>query len=214
MRKTGLWAASLALAGCTGALLDTEAPASSLYVIAPAPAGAAPAQASPIDLSIGRPDVAPGLDTHRIAVLKGRQLDYYRTARWGGTTAEVVQRFLVDSLEDQGLFRSVTAEQARVAGDYVLDIEVRDFQAEYAGGGAPTVRVKMIGRLIRVVDRELAASVVAEASAAAGDNRMGAVAVAFEKAAQQVALDLAQKVAAAAASDAPALRAARGDRAR
>ena len=92
-------------------------------------------------------------------MLEGRQLDYYRGARWGGSTIEVVQTLLVDSLEDQRLFRSVTAEQARVAGDYVLDVEVRDFQAEYANGGAPTAHVTMIGRLIRVVDRELVATV-------------------------------------------------------
>ena len=165
----------------------------------------------PVDLSIGRPDVAPGLDTNRIAVLDGRRLDYYRAARWGGSTTEVIQTFLVDSLEDQRLFRSVTAEQARVAGDYVLDIEVRDFQAETADGVAPTVRVKMIGRLIRVVDRELAATVSAEARNTASEDRMYAVAAAFEDAAQQVAIELARKTAAAITADAPKLSAARGE---
>jgi cholesterol transport system auxiliary component len=203
-------------AGCSGSLLETDLPTASIYVIAPVQAAPVQANASTlaVDLSIGRPDVSPGLDTNRIAVLKGRQLDYYRAASWGGSTLEVVQTFLVDSLEDQRLFRSVTAEQARVAGDYVLDVEVRDFQAEYANEGSPpVVRVKMIGRLIRIVDRELVASLAAEAQNPASADRMHAVAAAFEKTAHQVALELAQKTAAAIAGDEANLSAARGVRA-
>jgi cholesterol transport system auxiliary component len=196
-----LGALSVVLSACGGSLLETDLPPNVLYVIEPAPAPTPQTEGLPVDLSIGRPDVSPGLDTNRIAVLKGRQLDFYRAARWGGSTTEVVQTFLVDSLEDQRLFRSVTAEQARVAGDYVLDIEVRDFQAEYAGDGPPAVRVKMLGRLIRVSDRELAATVAAEATAPAADNRMHAVAAAFEIAAHKVALDLARQTASAVAAD-------------
>jgi cholesterol transport system auxiliary component len=201
--------------GCSGSLLDTDLPAASIFVIAPAPPATLQSNAATraVDLSIGRPDVSPGLDTNRIAVLKGRQLDYYRGASWGGSTADIVQAFLVNSLEDQALFRSVTAEQARVAGDYVLDVEVRDFQAEYAKDGAPPiVRVRMIGRVIRIVDRGLVATVVAEAQSAASADRMHAVVAAFETGAQKVALDLAQKTAAAIAADEPGLSAARGVR--
>lgn len=201
----------LALAGCTSSLLETDLPPSKSYVLAPAPAAMSNITAAQVDLSIGRPDLAPGLDTDRIAVLKGQQLDYYRAARWGGRTIEVVQALLVDSIEDQKLFRSVTAEQARVAGDYVLDVEVRDFQAEYASENeAPTVNVRMIGRLIRIVDRKLVGTVSAQTKNKAADNRMTAVAAAFEKAAQQVAVELAQKTAAAVAGDEANLRAARG----
>ena len=145
----------LASTGC-GSLLDTDLPASTSYVLAPVPASSTGISRSDADLSIGRPDVAPGLDSERIAVLKGRQLDYYRGAQWGGRMTEVVQTLLVDSFEDQQLFRSVTSEQARVPGEYVLDVSVRDFQAEYAGGSeAPTAHVTILGRLIRVTDRQL-----------------------------------------------------------
>jgi cholesterol transport system auxiliary component len=210
----GTLLSSVALVGCTGSLLETDLPPASIYVIAPAPTPQSKdANTLAVDLSIGRPDVGPGLDTNRIAVLKGRQLDYYRAASWGGSTREVVQTFLVDSLEDQRLFRSVTAEQARVAGDYVLDVEVRDFQAEYANEGEPPVaHMKMVGRLIRVVDRELVATIAAEAQTLASADRMHAVAAAFETTAHRVALDLAQKTAAAVAGDKAKLSAARGVR--
>jgi cholesterol transport system auxiliary component len=198
------------LAGCTGSLLESDLPPSTSYVLAPVPAAADAIAATRADLSIGRPDVAPGLDTDRIAVLKGRQLDYYRGARWGDRAANVVQSMLVASFEDQGLFRSVTPDRARVAGDYVLDVEVRHFQAEYASdNAAPAAHVMIVGRLIRVVDRQLVGTLVAEARSKAQDNRMRAVIAAFETAAQQVALDLAQKTAAAVAADEQAPRTAK-----
>lgn len=204
-RGLGAWARgvmvapALIIAACTGSLFDSDIPASAKYVLAPVPPAstAGTSVAAQKDISIGRPDVAPGLDTQRIAVLNGRKLDYYRGANWGGSTNEMVQTLLVSSLEDQRLFRSVTAEQARVAGDYALDIEVRDFQAEYSDSQqAPEVRVTIYGRVIRVVDRELAGTVTATAQRRAVDNRMGAVIAAFEAAAQQVALEIAQKTAA------------------
>jgi len=193
------------IAGCsTGSLLDSELPVPTSYVIAPLPAASSPTRsaASQVDIAIGRPDVAPGLDTPRIAVLRGRQLDYYRGVQWGGNTLEVVQSLLVNSLQDQKLFRSVTSEQARVAGAYMLDSEVRDFQAEYAGTtAAPTVRVTIVGRLIRIADRALVDTVPATATRIATDNRMTEIAAAFEAAAQEVAQTIARDAAAAVSRD-------------
>jgi len=202
MRRAVLGVAMFACGGC-GSLLDTKLPVATSYVLAAAPATSAGVTRSDADLSIGRPDLAPGLDTERIAVLKGRELDYYRGAQWGGRTTELVQTLLVDTFEDQQLFRSVTAEQSRVSSDYVLDVSVRDFQAEHASDSeAPTAHVTIVGRLIRVSDRQLVQTYAATAESRASDNRMNAVAAAFQTAAQKVVLELAQKTATAIASDA------------
>ncbi len=185
------------LTGCsTASFFDSETPTPTNYVLASVPPAASATQsaASSIDLAIARPDVSPGLDTRRIAVLRGRQLDYYRGTEWGGSVTEIVQTLLVSSLDDQKLFRSVTSEQTRVSSEYLLDVEVRDFQAEYAAaGGNPQIRITMVGRLIRIADREIIASVSASALKSASDNRMGEVAAAFEAASQQVALEIASK---------------------
>jgi cholesterol transport system auxiliary component len=213
--KTGLLAvvAALSCAACsTGSLFDSDVPTPSGYVIAAAPPGSLTgAPTTQVDVSIGRPDFAPGLDTDRIAVLKGRQLDYYRGVRWGGRTVEVVQSVLVSTINDQQLFRSVTAEQARVANDYMLDVEVRNFESDYANGAIPEAHVMIIGRLIRVVDRKLVTTVTSNARVAAREESMTSVAAAFESAAQKVALDLAQQTAVAVAADQPTLRKARGE---
>jgi cholesterol transport system auxiliary component len=197
-----LWL-SIACGGC-GSLLDSDIPVPVNYVLAPAPAAAKATEsaASLVDLSIGSPDVAPGLDTQRIAVLRGRELDYYRAAQWGARTAQMIQTLLVASLQDQRIFRSVTPEQARVSGEYLLDLEVRDFQAEYSNDQAlPTVRVGLVGRLIRVTDRQLLDTVVASTTRAATANRLEAVTAAFESAGQWVALELARQTSAAVIRD-------------
>ena len=204
--------ASLSMSACsTGSLFDSDTPVSTSYVLAAAPgsenAGTSPR--IPVDVSIGRPDLAAGLDTDRIAVLEGRQLDYYRRVRWGTRASELIQNLLVDSLEDQSLFRSVTAERTRVAGDYLLDVQVRDFQAEHTQGDrVPLVHVAMVGRLVRVIDRELVATVSADAQVTADDNRMSAVAAAFEAASQQAILDIARQTAAAVETDRASLSSA------
>lgn len=204
--------AVLSCAACSGSLFDSDLPVPTSYVLASAPAGSVSGVPKTlVDVSIGRPDFAPGLDTERIAVLKGRQLDYYRGVRWGGRSVEVVQSMLVSSFNDQQLFRSVTAEQARVANDYTLDIEVRNFEAEYANGSEPEAHVMIIGRLIRVFDRKLVTTVSSDARVAAREERMAAVAMAFESAAQKVALDLARQTAVAVAEDQPTLRKVRGE---
>ena len=206
MRTAGIRSALVCVlavcSGCTGSLFESDTPVSINYVLAPAKTAAGSSAATQADLAIGRPSVAPGLDTQRVAVLRGRELDYYRTARWGGGTSEIMQSMLIGSLHNQRLFRSVTAEQARVAGDYVLDVDVRDFQAEYGSAAAPTVHVAVIGRLIRVSDRQLVDSIVSDAEQVAAEDRMSAIAAAFESASQKISLDLAQKAAAAIAADA------------
>jgi cholesterol transport system auxiliary component len=194
-------------------LFDSDTPVPTNYVLAPAPAASETTNAAPVDISVSRPDLAPGLDSDRIAVLRGRLLDYYRGVRWGTRAIELIQTLVVDSLEDQKLFRSVTPEQARVAGDYVLDLQVRDFQAEYADrANRPVVHVALVGRLIRIIDRELVATVISEARSEAEEERMSAVTAAFERASHEAILDLGKQVAEVVNGDAETLRTARNEK--
>ena len=199
----------LSLSACsTGSLFDSDTPVPASYVLAPAPPAQDLGAPVPADVSVSRPDLAAGLDSDRIAVLNGRKLDYYRRVRWGTRAVEMIQNLVVDSLEDQHLFRSVTPEQARVAGDYVLDLQVRDFQAEYVdGANKPIVHVALVGRLIRIIDRELVTTVTSDARVDAQDNRMTAVAAAFEAAAHQAILEMGQQTVDAVKQDQSALEA-------
>ena len=189
--------ALLTLTGCSGGFFETKLPVPTTYVLAPATQAGNSAPLANVDLAIGMPSPAPGLDTERVAALyDSRRLDYYRDVQWGATAAGVVQSVLTASMQNQQLFRSVTTEQARISATHLLDLQLRDFQAEYTGGGTvPTIRVTVVASLIRLKDRKLLASIPATAAVAAAENRMSSVIAAFESAAQQVALSIGTQTA-------------------
>lgn len=192
-----------ASSACTGSLLESDLPLPQIYVLAPI-ASPATRSSTPVgDVVIAEPSAAPGLATDRIAVLYAdRRLDYYAAARWGGNATQVVQSLLVASLQNLGGFNSVSATPAGVAGSHVIDMELRDFQAEYGGGGAlPAVRVTLVAHVLRVRDRHLLDTVMATAVVPATENRLAAVVGAFEAAARQVATQLGAESAAAIAAD-------------
>jgi len=194
----------LSLFGCTGSILQSKVPTPSFYVLGAAPSDGTAAAALPVDLAIANPTAAPGLDSDRIAVLhEARRLDYYQDAQWGATLPHVVQSLLVGSLQNQKSFRSVTTEQARVSASFLLDLEVRDFQAEYANeSSAPTVRVTLIASLIRIKDRKLVGTFPVTFTATATENRLGAVVAAFESAARQAVSTVGKQTASAVAATA------------
>lgn len=197
MRRLPAFVCLSLLAGC-GSLFESKLPVTTVYVLSTAPSASSepPNAAVSADISIGHPIVTPGLDTERIAIVRGNELQYYAGATWGSTTSQVMGAFLVGSFQNQQLFRSVAPEDARAASDYLLDIEVTAFQAEYGSEAVPTVRVALVGRIIRVKDRRLVATIPVEASQRASQNHMTAVVAAFEIAAREVAIALAQKSAA------------------
>jgi len=192
------------LGGCTGSLLETKYAVPTTYVLAPLPASGSKAS-SAVDIAIAVPAAAPGLDTERIATLhEARRLDYYQDARWGATAAAVVQSMIVASLQNQQLFRSVTPEQARVSATHLLDLQLRDFQAEYASDGAvPAVHVTLVATLVRLKDRKLLTSFSTTATVRAQENKLSVVLAAFESASHQVIKELSEKSVAALASEGP-----------
>lgn len=188
----------LVLGGCVGSLFESKQPVETIYVLAP-PAATPSAQPVQADLAIASPRLAPGLEGMRIAVLKGRELNYYSGARWGAELGQLVQNFVVQTLAGQGDFRSVASADVRAQSEYVLYVEVVHFQAEYTNGAAPQVHVAFTGRLLKFNDRELIDTVSADVLVPADDNRMGAVIAAFETAARQASAQLGDKVARAVA---------------
>ncbi|MGE0115725.1 MAG: ABC-type transport auxiliary lipoprotein family protein [Steroidobacteraceae bacterium] len=189
--------ATLALTGCVGEILQSKVDEPQTYVLQASDAGTA-AVAYPIRLSVALPSATPGLDTQRIVVLRnGNRLDYYYGARWGGTAPQVVQSFLISLLQNQQGYKNVVAESARLDADYLIDIDLRHFQAEYVNGkDAPTIHVALWATVSEVKSRKSVAALQASASVAASDNRLGAVVTAFQSATQQASASLSEQLAA------------------
>jgi cholesterol transport system auxiliary component len=183
------------VAGCGGSLFKTAIPASQTYQLTPLAADA-PAVA-PFDalLLVGLPVVAPGLDSERIAVLHpDRRLDYFAGSQWGAPVPEVVQNIVVASLQNTGRMRGVQRDLANFRPDFVLQLDVRAFQAEYAGDGAPQVRVDIIATIGRLNDRRSMLSIPAVAVEQADANTLTAVTAAFDKALQSAVRTLLASV--------------------
>ena len=198
LKKRGVRAltagALLMMAGCSGFRSD-EAPAQ-VYTIDPVfEASKVETPATAPSLRLLRPLVAPGLDNERIALRRSSQrLDYYAASRWPTPVPEFVQSLAIEALRASGKYRAVQSDGAAFAADEVLQIEIRRFQAEYSGEGAPVVHVQLLATLGNRTDRKALASVSAESSVNASENRMQAVVAAFQKAATSALTELVQQL--------------------
>jgi cholesterol transport system auxiliary component len=214
-------AAPLIFSGCAGSLFKTKVAPPTLYLLAVVPpadaaaAGAASAPAAELkaDLAVLKPRVRAGLDNDRIAVLyRDRRLDYFADARWSGPLDEVVQDLVVQLFHSRAGLRNVSGDASAFASAYWLEIEVADFQAEYAGaaqaaggpadGGAPpNVHVHLLARIGSSADRRIIARFEADARQPATANRLGAIVDAYNRAANQALMQIAASCAMALAPE-------------
>jgi ABC-type uncharacterized transport system auxiliary subunit len=179
------------LTGCTGSLFRSKVVPPSTYLLS-APPGTNAASSGPadapaplaVDLAVLKPRVRAGLDTDRIAVLyPDRRLDYFSDARWSGPLDDVMQDLTVQAFRNGARLQNVSSDASAFVSGYWLEIEVADFQAEYASAGAPpTINVRLLARLASAGDRNILGSFTAAARQTAADNRLTAIVDAYERA--------------------------------
>ncbi len=181
----------LPLAGCLST--GSKAPAADIYTLtAPATAPASAAPAPTAVLSVLRPETAAGLHSERIALLQaGHRLDYFAASRWSGPLPELVQTLAMEALEGGGRFRSVQTDTVPFAADYVLQLQIRHFEADYSGAGPPVAHVAIDATLGRSSDRAIVQTLTAESSVPAAGDRMLNIINAFEQASSTVLQQLA-----------------------
>jgi cholesterol transport system auxiliary component len=135
-------------------------------------------------LVVERPVASAGINTQRIAVQRSPvTLDYFARANWTDQAPALVQTLLIESFENTGKIRAVTRESSQLRADYVLQIELREFQAEYDQAGLPPqAHVRLNGKLIRMPDRTIIANQTSDRLVRAERNEMEAVVLAFDDA--------------------------------
>jgi len=181
---------SLMLAACAGSLFKNKAAPPTMYWLSPPsaaaqpPAAAANPAATPTDLGVLKPRVRAGLDTDRIAALyPDRRLEYFADVRWSGPLDEVLHDLAVQQLHSDPGLHNVSAEESVFASAYWLEIEVLDFQAEYAAPeAAPTVHVHFLARMGKSADRRMMRSFEPDVHQTAAGNRMSAIVDAYNRA--------------------------------
>jgi cholesterol transport system auxiliary component len=208
--RCGLLALAALLGGCGGLFRSTAPPEQTYYLQAPAAPGpaaasAAPsagalsdsaaAQPAPVSVRVIHPVTAPGLDSPRIMLVQAdHRMNFYAGSRWPSALPDMVGALTVETLRGSGDWASVEDAASPFPSDYLLQITVRRFNADYGSGGtAPMVYVTFDCSIGRREGRELVATFTAAASAPAASNRLSEVIAAFEQAAGAALSSLSQQ---------------------
>lgn len=182
IRALGLVIAS-ALAACTGIIPGTGEPLK-LYTLTPKSTYGGELPKVAWQLVVEMPIAPAGINTNRIALAHSPiTLDYFAGATWTDSAPALVQTLLVESFENTGRIVAVGRESVGLRPDYVLKLELREFQAEYAAPQAPpTVHIRMIAKLVRMPEREIVTAHMAERLQPAAANTLDGVVAAFDEA--------------------------------
>ncbi len=197
MRYMGRLAAIVlipALLGACGGLikLPNDGPAPGLYNLTAPETIDARGNTSP--LLIEDPTSVNGLDTTLIARRSSpNELQFFADARWAGRPTAMIQNVLVESFERAGQTVTQARGGAVAPARYELQVQIRDFQAEYFQGAVtPQVKVRLALTLVRLGPVAVAGQKVVEAKVQATSPGIGAVIAAFDQAVQDALTESVQ----------------------
>lgn len=197
----------LSLAGCMPTFEAKDGPPDT-FVLAAVTVAPAEAPVPPLagELAVRMPTVRAATEGNHLPVrLPDGRVDVLAGARWAAPVDAGLGAVLVDTLRDRRGFSAVLPDSSPFAGRWLLDVEVREFIAQYAAeGAAPTVRVVLVGTLGRSRDRQVLGAVTGTGEVAARRNTRTAIAEAFGSATRDAVLQVAQDAERLAATDAAA----------
>lgn len=187
-RRASLWVGVLIVAGC-GSLIElpNSGPAPSLYNLTPAKISGV-ADTGTNQLLIAEPTAGGGLDSNRIARRPSRtELQFFAGARWSERLPRMVEGLLLEALEDGGAKVSTTRDAAGVPANYRIQVEIRDFQAEYFDGAlVPDIRVRLNVRVVRLGPLQIVATKIFEARVPSSGAKLPAIIDSFNQASREV----------------------------
>lgn len=142
-------------------------------------------------LSLSPPTAARVVDSFRIAVRPTPdELQVYRGASWAKTPTDMLQDTLLRALEDSGKLPAVARQGAGFAADYKLTLDLRRFEADYAGGTLPAATIEVNAKLIHSTDQGIVASRTFLHAEPSASTEVASVVEAFSRALAVVGRDL------------------------
>jgi cholesterol transport system auxiliary component len=184
-------------AGCSG--LHSSAKAEQTYYLRATATPAAAGVPVPVALRIAAPAAAPGLDTSHIVLLQpDHRMGFYAGSRWPAPAPAMVGALAVQTLRLSGNWASVQDSAGPFPSDFLLQVTLRRFEADYTrDAAAPEVHVVFDGLLGRHDSSNVVGAFEVAGTATAAANRMGDVVSAFEQATNVALAALAQQTLAA-----------------
>ncbi len=134
-------------------------------------------------LIVETPTAAAHLNSGRIALqMTPTSSDYYAQSAWVDRAPLMVQTRTVESFENTKRIVGVGRDPVAVRANYILQTDLREFQAEYFHGGAPIVHVRLVSRLVRMPDRQIVGAAAFERCWRARADKIPEVVKAFDEA--------------------------------
>jgi cholesterol transport system auxiliary component len=147
-------AATLLLGGCE--LIKAAEEPTDLYTVTPKSTFDPDMPAVLWQLAVEVPNAAANLGTSRIAIAQSpTSSDYYSKTAWTDRAPLMVQTRIVDSFENSKKIVAVARETIGLRANYVLQSDLRNFEAMYFYGGTPIVHVRIVAKLVRMPDRQI-----------------------------------------------------------
>ena len=157
LRLAALAGAVVLLAGCQFiSAVDAATEPQDLYTVTPKSTFDSGLPSVYCQLAVEAPAAAANLNTGRIAIaMTPTSTDYYAKAAWTDRAPLMVQTRIVDSFENTRKIVAVARESIGIRANYVLQPDLRNFEALYYYGKPPIVRVRIIAKLVRMPDRQI-----------------------------------------------------------
>lgn len=144
-------------------------------------------------LVVTPPTGGPLVDSPRIAVRpQPGELQAYRGAAWSMPATDLVEAGVLQVLEDSGRLPGVARSNTGVQGDYRLVLDVRRFEADYAGQSLPTATLEIHAKLVEGNSRQVVATRTFHQGVQATGTAVASVVPAFEQALSAICSEIGQ----------------------
>jgi cholesterol transport system auxiliary component len=176
--------AALCLSGCVS-LLPKSSPAQ-LYRFGVTAPAAGPATAGAVSVFRASGTFQRESADDRILTVTGARAAYIADSRWVAPAEVLFDETLTSAFEASGGRVRLVSRGEPTHSDYTLRLDVRNFETDYAGGGAPAVLVRVRAVIVRSQSPAPAAEQIFEARVPAAENRVSAIVAAYDQALSKV----------------------------
>ena len=146
----------------------------------------------PVQLVVLRPSAGRLANSARIMVRPTPgEIQVYKGAVWSQPAPDMLQDAIVRTLEDSHKLTGVTRRGGGIAGDFDLATDIRQFDADYAGGASPSAVIEISASLIHNGDNRVVATQLFRHATPASSTAIVDVHRAFEQSLSAVTRDIA-----------------------
>lgn len=185
--------AGVGLAGCGGLLPQVNEPVP-LYTLSAVTEFGQSLPKVHWQLVVGTPVASADLDTTRIALTRSPGVvEYFAKGAWADNAPVLLQTKLIESFEASGSIVAIGRDATGLKPDYVLQSELRDFQAEF-DSGQPTAHLRLAAKLVRMPDRRIVATLTIDQRVPAAGGSLAQIVDAFDRAAGEAFQEVVVKV--------------------